>query len=224
MAKLTLISFPTCPYVQRAVIALKEKRIDHEVVYVDLANKPGWFLEISPLGKVPVLKVEEADTEPVYLFESAVIAEYLDETTSGARLLPDQPLDRARHRAWIEFASQLLADIWKLTSATTANELDAARSSLSEKLQRLERNVAGPLFSGEQFTLADAAFAPAFRQLDLLENIATTGLFTSTPRLNNWREVLASRESVTTAVPTDYAERFFDRIRKADAAILKQAA
>lgn len=58
MNKLTLISFPTCPFVQRAVIALNEKGVDFDVIYIDLANKPEWFLEISPLGKVPVLKVE----------------------------------------------------------------------------------------------------------------------------------------------------------------------
>lgn len=223
MPRLTLISLPTCPYVQRAVIALKEKQVDHEVVYVDLADKPAWFLDISPLGKVPVLKVEETGAEPVYLFESAVIAEYLDETTPGVRLLPDAPIERARHRAWIEFASQLLADIWKFTSAQTAEELGAAQAALAAKLERLERSVTGPFFAGS-FGLADAAFAPAFRQLDLLEGIVPTRLFASTPRVNAWRAALAARESVITAVPPDYADRFFDRIRRANAEILKRAA
>ena len=50
MSKLTLISFPTCPYVQRAVIALKEKGVPFEVIYIDLANKPDWLLAISWAG------------------------------------------------------------------------------------------------------------------------------------------------------------------------------
>ena len=67
-AKLTLISHHLCPYVQRAVIALTEKKVKHERVYVDLSNKPGWFVALSPLGKTPVLKVGETA-----VFESAVI-------------------------------------------------------------------------------------------------------------------------------------------------------
>lgn len=58
MTKLTLISFPLCPFVQRAIIALNEKGAEFDVVYIDLANKPDWFQKVSPFGKVPVLKVE----------------------------------------------------------------------------------------------------------------------------------------------------------------------
>ena len=59
---LHLISFKTCPFVQRAVITLKHKNIDFEITYIDLADPPDWFLEMSPLNKVPVLKVD--DTGP----------------------------------------------------------------------------------------------------------------------------------------------------------------
>jgi len=77
MRKLTLISHVLCPYVQRAVIALKEKGVDYERIDIDLANKPDWFLKISPLGKVPVLKVGDE-----VIFESAVIAEFLEDTVA----------------------------------------------------------------------------------------------------------------------------------------------
>ena len=169
MARLTLISFATCPFVQRAVIALKEKGVAHDVIYVDLGNKPDWFLEISPLGKVPVLKVERDGEPPAYIFESAVILEYLEETTPGPKLHPADPLERARHRAFIEFGSQVLADLWKLTSAKSDLELKSARLVLGAKLQRLENTIKGPFFAGETFSYVDAAFGPAFRQLDVLE-------------------------------------------------------
>ena len=71
--KLTLISHKLCPYVQRAVIALNEKGVPFERIDIDLGNKPDWFLKISPLGKVPVLRVASAEGE-VALFESNVIA------------------------------------------------------------------------------------------------------------------------------------------------------
>ncbi|WP_231997046.1 glutathione S-transferase N-terminal domain-containing protein [Pseudomonas arsenicoxydans] len=55
-AQLTLISHPLCPFVQRAAIVLLEKNVPFERVDVDLAAKPDWFLALSPMGKVPLLK------------------------------------------------------------------------------------------------------------------------------------------------------------------------
>src|ERR1700682_5290501 len=104
-APLILISHDLCPYVQRAVIALAEKGVAFERIDIDLADKPDWFKAISPLGKIPLLRVGEA-----VIFESAVIVEYLEETQPNP-LHPADPLQRARHRAAIEFASAILSDI-----------------------------------------------------------------------------------------------------------------
>lgn len=223
MPKLTLISFPTCPYVQRAVIALREKNIDFDVVYIDLANKPDWFLAISPLGKVPLLKVERDGHEPAVIFESAVILEYLEETAAGAKLHPEDALERARHRAWIEFASQLLGDLWKLNTASTAADLQAARQPLLGKFGRLETTIAGPLFAGDKFSYVDAAFAPAFRQLDALETVVPTGLLDNFPKLDAWRRTLAARPSVKEAVPANYVDLYIERLRGNNAQVLKAA-
>src|SRR2546423_129287 len=105
MQKLKLISHPLCPYVQRAVIALSEKGVPFERIDIDLANKPDWFLRISPLGKTPVLLVDATT-----IFESAVILEYLEETQPSP-LHPRDPLQRAEHRGWIEFGWVVLNDI-----------------------------------------------------------------------------------------------------------------
>ena len=56
--RLTLVSFDICPYVERSRIVLLEKAVPHEVAFIDLANKPDWFLRISPMGRVPVLLVD----------------------------------------------------------------------------------------------------------------------------------------------------------------------
>src|SRR3954452_11020668 len=76
---LTLVSHYLRPYVQRAAIALAEKGVACERIYVDLSNRPAWFTEISPLGKVPLLRVRGH-----VIFESAVILEYLEDTISPA--------------------------------------------------------------------------------------------------------------------------------------------
>ncbi len=109
---LTLISHALCPYVQRAAIVLLEKNVPFDRVTIDLADKPDWFRAASPLGKVPLLKLG-GDR---YLFESAPIVEFLDET-EGSRLHPEDPAERARHRAYIEFASQILNGIGALYNA-----------------------------------------------------------------------------------------------------------
>jgi glutathione S-transferase len=223
MTKLTLVSSPTCPYVQRAVIALKEKGVAFDVVYIDLAEKPDWFLAISPLGKVPVLKIEREGREPAVVFESAVILEYLEETAPGARLHPEDALERAQHRSWIEFGSQLLGDLWRFGAAKDPAELETARASLAGKLARLEGVIAGPFFAGERFSLVDTVFAPAFRQLDALETIVSTGITADLPKVSAWRTALAERPSVREAVPTDYVERYLGRLRDNGAQVLKAA-
>src|SRR5215470_12261451 len=143
MDKLTLISHDLCPYVQRAVIALTEKGVPFDRVYIDLNAKPDWFLAISPLGKVPLLKVGDH-----VIFESAVILEYLEETQARP-LYPADPLARARQRAMIEFGSAILSDIWGLEIAPTREVASAKIEALRQKFARLERELdSGPWFAG----------------------------------------------------------------------------
>ena len=85
---------------QRSIITLNHKGIEHRMTFVDLDDPPAWFSEISPLGQVPALRV---DGDAV-IFESAVINEYLDEVTPG-QLHPADPLQRAINKSWIEFVA-----------------------------------------------------------------------------------------------------------------------
>src|ERR1700730_388559 len=126
---LKLISHKLGPYVQLAVIALTEKGVAFERIDIDLANKPDWFLAISPLGKVPVLQVERPGKPKAVIFESSVIVEFLEEPAPGAKLHPADPVERAQHRAWMEFGSTVLADNWRLTTAKDRGELAAAKEA-----------------------------------------------------------------------------------------------
>jgi glutathione S-transferase len=188
------------------VIVAAEKGIAFERVDIDLANKPDWFLAISPTGKVPLLEVDGVQRSTQYLFESAVIAEYLDEI-SGRRLLPENPLARARERSWIEIASAALADIARLYSAPNAEEYSATQQALGGRLSNLDAVITGPWFSGETFGLVDAAYAPMFRYIDIFERHMGRKLIDRTPRLAAWTRSLAERPSVIAAVPSNYEER-----------------
>ena len=207
-----------------AIIALKEKNVDFDVVYIDLANKPDWFLAISPLGKVPVLKVERPGLPDAVIFESSVIVEYLEETAPGPKLHPADALERAQHRAWMEFGSTVLMDNWRMTNARDIGELATAREALTGKLARLEGILGeGPYFAGAAFSYVDAVFAPAFRQLDALDSAHETGLLAAFPKVAAWSKALAARPSVREAAPADFAERYLDRLRALDAQVLKAA-
>ena len=198
-APLKLISHKLCPYVQRAVIALTEKGVPFERVDIDLANKPDWFLALSPFGKTPVLLVGD-----VPIFESAVILEYLEETQPKP-LHPADPLRRAEHRGWIEFGSAVLSDIAGFYAAPDQATFDAKTSQLEQRFARLEARVAAaPWFDGENFSLVDAVFGPVFRYFDVFDEIADFGILADKPKLARWRQALAARPSVRAAVSADY--------------------
>jgi glutathione S-transferase len=223
MTKLTLISHELCPFVQRAAIALTEKGVAFERINVDLANKPDWFLAISPLGKVPLLKVGD-----VAIFESAVILEYLEETQPSP-LHPAGALQRAEHRSWMEFGSAILMDLWNFYTAVDEAAFQAKAKQLTEKFARLEQRLGkGPYFDGARFSLVDAVFGPVFRYFDVFDRIADFGMLADKPKLAAWRHALAQRPSVARAVKADYPERLWAFLQSRDsrlsALMAKQAA
>lgn len=202
-AKPELISFKICPFVQRAVIALREKGVDFAMTFIDLNDRPDWFKELSPLGKVPVLRVGDG-----VVFESAVINEYLDEVYPP-RLHPSDPLRRAQHRAWIEFASTLLTEQFALLTAPDEDGFRAAVRKLATRLDWLEKELGpGPFFDGAAFSLVDAAFAPAFMRFDLLALPEDLELYRARPKVDRWRRALAARPAVRDSVVEDFPERF----------------
>ena len=208
-ASLKLISHKLCPYVQRAVIALTEKGVAFERIDIDLADKPDWFLGISPLGKTPVLQVGDSA-----IFESAVILEYLEETQPYP-LHPADPLVRAEHRAWIEFGSAILNDIAGFYAAKDEAAFKAKTSQLEQRFGRLEARIkASPWFDGENFSLVDAVFGPVFRYFDVFDEIADFGILAGKPKLARWRTALAARPSVRAAVSTDYPALLRDFLKR----------
>jgi glutathione S-transferase len=202
MDTLELISHDLCPFVQRAEIALREKDVPFTRTTVDLDNRPGWFNDISPRGKVPLLRVRGE-----VIFESAVILEYLEETQPPA-LHPRDPLKRARHRGWIEYASALLMDNYAFALAPDAGAMRSQRDAIRQKVERLEQVLGdGPYFDGESFSLVDAAFAPFFRYWSAFELIGRFGVFDRTPRVQAWARALAQRPSVRATFAADFEQR-----------------
>ncbi|WP_167483894.1 glutathione S-transferase family protein [Mesorhizobium tamadayense] len=208
-ARLTLVSHHLCPYVQRAAIALAEKGVPFERANVDLANKPDWFKAVSPLGKVPLLRVGRDDAEEV-IFESAVILEFLEETEANP-LHPADPLMRARHRAWVEFGSAILNAVGRFYSADDEAGFLKECKALSEMFARVEAELSarqsGPWFAGNRFSLVDAVYGPIFRYFDTFDRIGDFGVLDGKPLVQAWRKALSERQSVKEAVSPDYPLR-----------------
>ncbi len=200
---LHLVSFPLCPFVQRSVITLKHKKVPFERTFIDPKDLPGWFLEKSPTGKVPLLIVDQ-DTP---LFESAVINEYVDELTPP-HLMPADPLHRALARAWIAFASDMIMALHRWMTAPTEEAFREARDEAVKGLRRMEEQCqAGPCFSGPDFTLLDSTLAPLLMRYDMLQDPDSPWQPAEYPRLARWWQHISALPEVQDSTVGDFRER-----------------
>jgi len=200
--KYKLISFVLCPFVQRAVIVLRQKGVDFDIEYIDIANKPQWYLDKVPTGKVPALFVGDD-----VLFESAIINEFLDETTPPP-LLAQDPWTRAQQRAWINYSDQLLMGQYAMMTAQNDDEFKERKEKLMTTALPLAEQVKGPYFSGEDFSLVDAAVAPFLMRLSLLPVVRDELLDRVGPdsAFGDWMERLLAMETVKGSVKPEFED------------------
>ncbi len=191
---------------------MRAKQVDFDVTYIDLRNKPDWFLEISPHGKVPVLQV---DDQP--LFESNAIAEFLDEVVVP-RLHPENAIERARHRAWTDFVPTFAAGLsiyyGKDAAAIEAKKADAHRvlGKLSQALQEDARP--GPFFGGDQLCLVDAAYAPFLQRFLLVDQWLQSNLVGGYPEVDQWATRLLADERVQNSVADNFVSEFVKNLHR----------
>ncbi len=202
-----LVSFDICPYVERSRIALLEKGLPHEIEYIELARKPAWFLELSPMGRVPLLLV---DGRPV--FESMVINELLNELEPDPPLFPGDPVARAEGRGWIVFANDVVmpagsAAMLAIAGGARGDGLAKPLGALRDAFGKLERQLTpgGPFFLGREFSLVDASYAPFFRRWRLAEGWGApeARLLATFPKVSGWVQAMLARPSVAAAEPAD---------------------
>jgi len=213
LAKYLLVSFKTCPWVQRAAIVLREKKIDFEFRHIDRDNRPDWFLAISPHKKVPVLRLDER----VSLFESNAIAEYLDETIAP-RLHPEDPIARAVNRAWTDYVPTFAEMV--TATAYADSEADYAKAAANipipfERLERaLEKQGSGPYFNGGRYSLVDAAYAPFLQRYFFVDRIRRLGHIEKFSRLKAWAEALIARPSTHSFPPAEFEAMYRENVKR----------
>ncbi len=222
MAHYRLISFKACPWVQRAAIVLREKKVAFEFVHIESDNRPDWFRPISPHGKVPMLQIDNG----VALFESNAIAEYLDEVIQP-RLHPDDPVVRASNRAWTDYLPSFSSALSAVSGAVTEEALGIARTALSTIFARLEEALgrqgsAGPFFNGADYALVDAGYAPFLQRYLIVEELADDTLSNEFPRFRRWATALVDRPS-THSFPQDEFRSLYLEIVKRRGGIVANA-
>ena len=203
--KYKLISFTICPFVQRSVITLNTKGQDYDVEYIDIENTPAWYLEKVPTGKVPALFVDDE-----VIFESAIINEFIDET-STPRLMPEDPFQRARERSWIAFSEQLIFDQYNMLVADNSESYNEKKEHFFQQLLKLENEVGEQYFNGRNFSLVDASIAPVFVRLVMLPTLYNEfkNRVNKKSSLIHYIDTLSSMDVVVNSVASEFNQTFF---------------
>lgn len=198
MADVKLFSARACPFAHRTRLVLSHKKIDFELVEIDLQNKPSWFGTVSGYGKVPAI---EHDGNRIW--ESAVINEYLDEVFRSPTLLPGEPAGRAVARIWIDWANtRLVPAFGALLRGQASGEQATGRRELGEAAAYLERegfarhSGEGPFFFGARPGLVDFALYPWFERWPALEHYRGFALPRDLTRLARWKNEVGKLDAV----------------------------
>jgi glutathione S-transferase len=212
VTKYMLVSFKTCPWVQRSAIVLREKNTPFEMRHIEPDNRPDWFLAISPHKKVPVLRIDDR----VSLFESNAINEYLDETIAP-RLHPEDPIERALNRAWTDYVPTFASAVTATAYADSEADYNKAAADIPVAFERLEKALekgGGPYFNGAEYSLVDAAYAPFLQRYHFLDRVRKLGHLEKFPRLAAWSEALLNRPSTHSFAPAEFEAMYRDGLKR----------
>lgn len=193
---------PQSNFSRKIRILLTEKQISYELKEINLMNKPSSFLEISPIGKVPVLVDEDGTT----IWDSSLIAEYIDEKYPEPRLYPTDFRERLECRKWEELADTLGDKIISLWILNLTNQKNATlyQSMLEQSIKDLfavfEQGLTQNeyLLGGKTWSIADISTlcSCAYYSLRFDENWKL-----DYPHLKTWFDQLHQRKSVYSTIP-----------------------
>ncbi|BAY76528.1 glutathione S-transferase-like protein [Nostoc linckia NIES-25] len=155
-----------CPFCERVWFALEEKEIPFTTEFIDLSNKPQWYVDLVPTTLVPGAKIEGK-----LVYESKDILLALEDRFSTPPLLPEDPQENAIARQWVEDAEsngfREIAFKFLRQTPTDADELASFQAAFEAKLDELEEALGkypGPFFVSS-FSLVDVMYSPHLDRL-----------------------------------------------------------
>lgn len=194
--KLRFYSMRFCPFAHRVRLVLDAKKIPYDMVYINLSAKPEWLIDISPLGKVPCIVLDNNEV----LYESLIVADYLDEAYPENNLYPSDPLQKAKDKLLIERFGGVISMMYKLFTDKIANQelFEQALTALEYLEKELEKR--GTRFiGGNKPGMVDLMIWPWFERADVIKIIK--GEQYSIPRnrfpkLMKWSDVMKDDSTV----------------------------
>jgi len=208
-----------CPFSHRVHLLLAAKQIPHHKIYVDLIEKPEWYKDYSPLGKVPALQLTGIEDEPT-LVESLIIAEYLDQQYPQPRLFPTDPLQKALDKILIERFAPVVSAIYPVLTCNPNAPADAIEK-FENSLDVFEVELAKrgtPYFAGQTIGIVDYMIWPWFERLSVIEyRLPEEYNFDEKrfPKITKWIADLKADSVVKSFIATPEQHNEFWRTRKA---------
>ncbi|KAK9815524.1 hypothetical protein WJX72_005036 [[Myrmecia] bisecta] len=210
---LLLLTHTGCPYAARAWLAVLEKEIDFLVVHVDLANKPGWFLQLAPRGLVPAVEFRGQ-----VVTESIDICRWLDANFPGPDLIPEAAAFHVNQlleasEAFTNVGLRYLAGgsrLWGIDGRQSPQ----TRADYARQLQRLASSLdksGGPYLAGQHVSVADLVYFPFVERFDVaMREFNLLNTEKAMPAVWRWLQTMHAREScqIVSANPRKLAEAY----------------
>ncbi|CAN7945445.1 unnamed protein product [Ixodes hexagonus] len=196
--KLRLYSMRFCPYCHRCLLVLQAKSIPHEVINIDLKDKPEWHFKLHPAGKVPILQQDDK-----IIYESLLVCEYLDEAYGQTRLMSTDPYAKAKDKLFIEAAAAAASSLLKIQF--NKDRKDELWAEFRGKLHVFEEELKerkGLFFSGEKPGFVDYMIWPFFTKSSVFIKLFPELKFPTSeeyPLLVQWMEAM-KKDSVVAAL------------------------
>ena len=199
-----LIGSVTSPYVRKVRVVLADKKLDYSFIQENVWAADTTIQQTNPLGKVPCLVMEDGST----LYDSRVIAEYLDTLTPVCKLLPPNGRDRAEVKVW-EALSDGVLDAAVLVRLETTLRPEAQQSpewiarqwgKVHAGLRVMSERLGESAFcAGNHYSLADVAVGCALGWIAFrFPDIDWRGDYPNLARLS---DKLSERQSFKDTVP-----------------------
>ena len=200
-----IISFKTCPFVQRVTLVLEAKGLNYEVEYIELEKKPEWFLEKSPHGQVPILITKHSSV----LFESEAIVEYIEEVYSP-RLHSEDPIQRAQDRAWAFLGPKSHSLLHEFKEIKDKQSFEKRKEKLQQPFKKIQQALQGPYFRKE-LGWVDLAWIPLLHRIFLIETNTGKNLLEGLSKVESWQKNLMKLDLINKSVASDFEKCFCKR-------------
>lgn len=179
-----------CPFCQRVLLTLEEKKVEYKLHLINLDDKPQWFLEVNPEGKVPVVKFDDK-----WVADSDVIVGIIEEKYPEPSIVTPQEFASVGSKIFISFVKFL----------KSKDPSDGTEQALLDELKALDEHLKahGPFVAGEKVTAVDLSLAPKLYHLEVvLGHFKKWSVPESLTHVHNYTKSLFSRESFEKTKPS----------------------